>query len=168
MLRTVFICFFVILSFLSPAQSDSSKQNASRTVLESGHLIRLVLARDIGSSVAQTGNKLYFTVDSAVIISGVTVIPKGANAYGTLTNASERKSFGRGGNLTFSIEKIVFDNGSIVLLSSDYNASGRSTKAQMIAETALLSPLFVFKKGKDITYKEGKPFVAFVTQDYPF
>lgn len=143
----VAILSLICLKGISQADNTHAKDSA-KLILEKGYPVKLVLVRDIGSSVAQAGNKVYFEVDSAITISDITIVPKGSKAYGTISMVKEAEGFGQGGKMAFSIDKIVMDNGRAIALTADYKAAGRSRVVQSVAGSILISGLFVHTKGK--------------------
>ena len=61
-----------------------------------GTAVKLRLAETISSSNAKVGQQIPFEVTEDVVVQGVTVLPKGAQALATVTDASPKKSMGRG------------------------------------------------------------------------
>lgn len=96
----------MLASLFGTAQTDStSAKDTAAQKLEKGHPVYLILVRDIGSSVAQAGNKVYFELDSALTVSGVTVVQKGTKAYGTISMVKEAEKFAQKGRMAFTIDK---------------------------------------------------------------
>src|SRR5271170_2921200 len=61
-----------------------------------GTAVKLRLAETISSSNAKVGQQVPFEVTDDVVVQGVTVLAKGAQAIASVTDASPKKSMGRG------------------------------------------------------------------------
>jgi hypothetical protein len=90
-------------------------------------------------------------------IGNLVVIPQGAIAIGTVTEARPKKSFGRAGKLNVNIDYVRLINGDKVSLRSVKGGSGGSRTGVMtgaVVATAIVffpaAPLFFFIKGKNI------------------
>jgi hypothetical protein len=137
-----------------------------------GTAVKLRLAETISSSSAKTGQQIPFEVTEDVIVQGVTVLPKGAQALATVTDASTKKSMGRGGKLDVNVDSARLADGEKVQLRAvQDNKGGGHTGAMtgaMVATAIVFfpaAPLFLFIHGKDITIPKGTEVTAFVQGD---
>ena len=96
------------------------------------------------------------------------LLRKGLEAYGKVTEAQKRKELGKSGKLSFSIDYLKLDDGRIIKLTAQQKSNGNDKTGTAVAEAAVLSPLFLLKKGKDVKYKIGDKFVAYLAEDYKF
>jgi hypothetical protein len=107
-----------------------------------------------------------------VKVDDVVVLPKGATAIGTVTEANSKKSMGRAGKLNMSISYARLADQEKVALQSVKDAKGGGHVGAMtgaIVATSIVffpaAPLFLFVHGKDITIPQGTEITAFVEGD---
>jgi hypothetical protein len=137
-----------------------------------GTAVKLRLAETISSSHATVGQQVPFEVTEDVVIQGVTVLPKGAQAIATVTDANPKKRMGRGGKLNMNVDSARLADGEKVQLRAVQENKGGGHVGAMtgaIVATAILfwpaAPLFLFIHGKDITIPKGTEVTAFVQGD---
>jgi len=137
-----------------------------------GTAVKLRLAETISSSNAKVGQQIPFEVTEDVVVQGVTVLPKGAQALATVTDASPKKSMGRGGKLNVNVDSARLADGEKVQLRAvQENKGGGHTGAMtgaMVATAIVFfpaAPLFLFIHGKDISIPQGTEVTAFVQGD---
>jgi hypothetical protein len=137
-----------------------------------GTAIKLRLSETISSADAKTGQQVPFEVIEDVAVHGITVIPKGAQALATVTDAQSKKSMGRGGKLDINIDSVrLADNEKAQLRAVKDGKGGGHVGAMtgaMVATAIVFfpaAPLFLFIKGKDITIPKGTEVTAFVQGD---
>jgi hypothetical protein len=137
-----------------------------------GTAIKVRLAETISSADAKTGQQVPFEVTEDVAVQGVTVIPKGAQALASVTEAQSKKSMGRGGKLNVNIDSVRLADGEKAQLRAVKDSKGGGHVGAMtgaMVATAIVffpaAPLFLFIKGKDITIPKGTEITAFVQGD---
>ena len=155
-----------------PAAATAPGQPPPPGTLLDGTPLKLRLSQTISSADAKVGQEVPFEVVEEVKVDGVVVIPKGATAIGTVTEAQPKRRMGRGGKLNVSI--------SYVRLADQERASLRAMKetqggghvgamtGAMVATGIVFfpaAPLFLFMHGKDITIPQGTEVTAFVEGD---
>jgi hypothetical protein len=163
------ICLVLLLPFSCFASPQIVQP---RFVLEDGTPVKLVLAETISSANQHKGNLVLFKVAEDVSIGEVVVIPKGANAWGTITAVKPKRKLGRPGNLEVSIDRVRLADGEKVSLTEVQGESGDSHQARMATGIALTgvfawpaAPLFLLVHGKDVTMSRGTTTMAFVHGD---
>ncbi len=144
---------------------------APNTLLD-GTAVKLRLAETISSAHAKTGQEIPFEVTEDVLVQGVIVLPKGAQAVATVTEASTKKSMGRGGKLNVNVDSARLADGEKVQLRAVQDNKGGGHVGAMtgaMVATAIVffpaAPLFLFIHGKDITIPKGTEVTAFVEGD---
>ena len=85
--------------------------SALPNTLMDGTPVKVRLAETISSADAKTGQQVPFEVIEELAVQGVTVIPKGAQALATVTDAQSKKSMGRGGKLDVNIDSVRLADG---------------------------------------------------------
>jgi hypothetical protein len=137
-----------------------------------GTAVKLRLAETISSSNAKVGQQVPFEVTDDVVVQGVTVLAKGAQAIASVTDASPKKSMGRGGKLNVNVDSARLTDGEKVQLRAVQENKGGGHVGVMtgaMVATAIVffpaAPLFLFVHGKDITIPKGTEVTAFVEGD---
>ncbi len=135
--------------------------------------VKLRLDQNLSSADATEGQGISFTVVDAVRLSGLIVIPNGAVAHGTITEAQAKRRMGRGGKLDMNIDYVRLANGDKLMLRGVRNAKGGGHGGAMtgaIVATSLVlwpaAPLFLLMHGKDIKIPEGTEITVFTSTEY--
>ena len=158
----------------APQQSadTSNFTSAKGFVLEDGIPVKLRLNRNVSSADAQVGEGVDFEVLEEVSINGVTVIPKGGLARGTVTEAQAKRRMARGGKLDMNVDNVRLVDGEKAALRAVKEAKGGGHTGAMtagIVVTGLLvwpaAPFFLFMHGKDITVPKGAEITAYINGD---
>jgi hypothetical protein len=134
--------------------------------------IRLRLGRTISSSTENLNDKVDFDVLEAVKVGDVIVIPQGAKAIATVTEAKKKGRMGKAGKLNVNIDYVQDALGDKIPLRAVKGGSGGSHTGAMtgaIVATSILffpaAPFFLFMHGKDITIPKGTEITAYVAAD---
>lgn len=189
MFRRVFqICLLLLVSTALIAQQPpassaaassapaSAVPNAAPLVsphtLMDGTPVKLRLSQTISSADARVGQEVPFEVIEEVKVDDLVILPKGATAIGTVTEANPKKSMGRAGKLNVSITYARLSDQEKVALRAVKESKGGGHVGAMtgaIVATSLVffpaAPLFLFVHGKDITIPQGTEITAFVEGD---
>jgi len=105
---------------------------------------------------------------------GVVVVPKGATASATVTQAQPKRRMGREGKLDMVLDYVrLVDNEKAALTATAGGKGGSHVGAMTgaIVATAIFtlggSALFLFMHGKDITIPKGAETTAYINGDMP-
>jgi hypothetical protein len=154
-----------------PSVATSSQLPAPHTLLD-GTPVKLRLSQTISSSDAKVGQEIPFEVVEELKVDDVVVLPKGATAIGTVTEADHKKSMGRAGKLNLNISYARLADQEKVALRAVKDSKGGGHVGAMtgaIVATSIIffpaAPLFLFIHGKDITIPQGTEVMAFVEGD---
>lgn len=168
----------VNLSLLTARSSPSNQPStytSSENILQNGTPIRLVLEENLSSADTRTGQEVAFKVIDDVIVNGYLIIPHGALAKGTITEAQAKRRMGKAGKLNVNIDYAVMANGEHAALSAVKNTKGGGHGGAVttgVVLTAIVfwpaAPLFLLMHGKDITIPEGTEITAFTNGDVRF
>lgn len=155
-------------------QATATNKPESSSFLPEDTPVRLRIAQTISSATSKLNDKVDFEVVEDIKVSSLVVIPQGATAIGTVTEAHPKKSFGRAGKLNVNIDYVRLVNGDKVSLRAVKGGSGGSHTAAMtgaVVATAIVffpaAPLFFFIKGKNIVIPKGTEITAYVAADTP-
>ena len=156
---------FILLSVLSCS---------AQGVLPEGTKVRVRLDQNISSATAEEGQIVELSVTDALKIGDTIVIPEGARVTGTITQAQEKRRLGRAGKLDFSIDRVKSaDNQWIPLRYTVTKKSGQSHAVStgiLTAGVAVVfwpaAPVFLLRKGNDITINRGTAFDVFTDANH--
>jgi hypothetical protein len=156
----------------APAQAPSTtaaKPAPTGFVLEDGTPVKLRLTRNLSSGSDKKNDQVDFEVLDDITVDNVIVVPRGAVALGTITDAEPKKRMGRGGKLDVNIDSVRLRDGErAALRSSQQNKGGGHVGAMTgaMVGTAIVffpaAPLFLFMHGKDINIPKGTEITAYV------
>jgi hypothetical protein len=137
-----------------------------------GTPVKLRLSETISSADAKVGQEIPLEVVEDISVDQVVVLPKGATAIATVTEADHKKSMGRAGKLNISISYARLKDQEKVALRATKDTKGGGHVGAMtgaMVATAIVffpaAPLFLFIHGKDITIPQGTEITAFVEGD---
>jgi hypothetical protein len=147
---------------------------SAQVVLPEGTKLRVQLAENISSATAENGQTVELTAHDAVKVGDTIVIPEGAKVTGTITLAQEKRRLGRAGKLDFSIDRVKSaDNQWIPLRYTVTRKSGQSHAVSTGIITAGVAavfwpaaPVFLLRKGSDITINRGTAFDVFTDENH--
>jgi PEGA domain len=132
----------------------------------------LRLGENLSSETAKTGDQVPFEVTEEVVVQGTVVIPKGAQALATITNAEPKRRMGRGGKLDVNVDSVrLADGEKAQLRAAKDNKGGGHVGAMtgaMVATSIVFfpaAPLFLFMHGKSVEIPKGTEVTAFVQGD---
>jgi hypothetical protein len=142
---------------------------SAQIVLPEGTKVRVKLDQPISSATAVEGQIVELSVTDAILVGQSVVIPEGARVTGTITQAQEKRRMGRAGKLDFSIDRVkTADSQWIPLRYSVTKKSGQSHAVSTGILTAGVAavfwpaaPVFLLRKGADITINRGTAFDVF-------
>ncbi len=165
----ILVAILVTTSFNQAISQTQQPANPTNQPGSAGFLgedtpVRLRLQQNLSSGTAKVNDKVDFEVVEDVKVGNLVVIPQGATAIATVTEAHAKKSFGRAGKLNVNIDYVRLVNGDKVSLRAVKGGSGGSHTGAMtgaVVATAIVffpaAPLFFFIKGKNIIIPKGTP-----------
>jgi hypothetical protein len=116
-----------------PAQAAAAPTTATtaktRTV-PSGTRIAVRTIDAVDSDRNQIGDRFKATLEEPIMVGDVTVVPKGADVYGRLTQAKQAGSMQGRSELRLELTGIVVNGQTIGISTGDYSVSGSSRGAQ--------------------------------------
>jgi hypothetical protein len=179
LLLAVLINTTVATAVQSPANQQAQAQQAIPKPAMSFGLhedapVRLRLTRNISSATEKTNDKVDFEVIEDVKVGDVVVIPHGAIAIATVTEAHPKRRMGRSGKLNVNIDYVQLPSGDKANLRAVKGGNGGSHTGAMtgaMIATGIVffpaAPLFLFMHGKDINIPKGTEITAYVAADTP-
>ncbi len=130
----------------------------------------------VSSADFKLNNTMAFSVVRDVWIDGALAIPRGTIARAKIVRVKKAKSWGRGGALTFEMERIVAIDGSRIPVQLSAAAEGGNRTGVVAAGAAATSVLIFpytapaaivwgFRKGDDAVIRGNKEFAAVISVD---
>ena len=156
----------------SVAPAPAAPAPAQAFVLQDGTPVKLRLSRNLSSADARTGEEVDFDVLEEIKVNNVVVVPKGATAMATVTEAQAKRRMGRGGKLDVNIDYVRLADGEKAALRAVKEVAGGGHAGAMtgaMVATSLVvwpaAPFFLFMHGKDITIPKGTEISAYTNGD---
>jgi hypothetical protein len=153
---------------LPPDNSTSTIKTPTRPLkfgLADGTEVKLKFKQSISSKDAKTGDPVEFEVAEPIRIGNKVVIAQGAPAKGVVVEAQRSGMLGRKGKLDIAIKEVTLVSGERVSLRASQKTGG-GTAGGVIAVAALVSPLALLFKGKNVNYDAGTEVSAFVEGNF--
>lgn len=148
-----------------PSNLKVSKIPKDHAYIPASVKISLENTKTIDSKTAHDGDPVKFRTLSNLIINGVTVIPAGTIANGTINKVISAGGLGRAGKLEFTVDSIETINGVRVPLTYNSTKAGQ-TDGGAVAVFAVVSILGgLFMKGTNVQCVEGTKIEALVSED---
>ena len=154
-----------------PAAEAPATPPTPNTLLD-GTTVKLRLAESLSSETAKTGQQVPFEVTEEVLVQGVVVIAKGAQALATVTSAEGKKRMGRGGKLDVNVDSVRLVDGEKAQLRAVKDGKGGghigAMTGAMVATSIVFfpaAPLFLFMHGKSVEIPKGTEVTSFVQGD---
>ena len=169
----------VQVSMASPQQETANQPTQSSAILnpvktlEDGTPVTLRISQTVSSADAHLNDRVEFEVVDEVRVSYTLIIPKGAIAWGAVTEAQHKRRLGRGGKLEIVMDSVRLIDGEKAPLRATKEAQGGGHQGVLTAgiiATGLIfwpvAPAFLFIHGKDITIPKGTEVPTFVNGNY--
>jgi len=130
----------------------------------------------VSSADFKVNNTIAFSVAKPVFIDDALVIPRGTIARAKIVRVRKAGIMGRGGALTFEMERIIAMDGTLIPVQLTAAAEGgnrtgvmavgaASTAALIFPYTAPAALVWGFKKGDDAVVRGNKQFAAVIKND---
>ncbi len=155
-LRKVPAFILVAIFFVPCASAQEMSALPARLILPDRTPIELQLAESVSSAHARPGDELDFVVVRDVNVEGLTVIPAGTVASGSVTGIKGRRLLGIGGRVALKLDSVTLANGERIGLLGRMAVKGRTRirmmAAAMIATGLVFLPaaaVFLLTRGHD-------------------
>lgn len=103
---------------------------ATSVTIPAGTTVLVRMIDGIDSSQNRVGDMFHASLESALVVGDVVVAPKGADAYGKLTQAKEAGKISGGAQLTLELTGIRIGNNIVPVESTDYDVAGKGRGTQ--------------------------------------
>jgi hypothetical protein len=130
-----------------PSQPSCSPKTGC--LLKEGELVTLKFAADLNSKTAHEGDPVEFLLDDDLKVAGSVVVPKGAHAVATVTDAKKAGMMGRPGELSVQMQYLVSGTNHVRIRGTK-GREGDSKTGATVALTVLFGPIGLIKHGKNV------------------
>ena len=163
-IMSVVLAMIIVAVIANAKPSPSTATPAPVTALvPTGDLISVQLHGDIGSRISNEGDTFAVTTIEDYYVKGRLILPKGTPGYGVISHIKRAGSWHAGGELTFTVKRLVAPDGSTI----DTETNGATSDADKQTEKngneagqyVLWGPIGIFThRGNDILIKDGALF----------
>jgi hypothetical protein len=133
-------------------------------LLKEGELVSLKFAADLNSKTAHEGDPVEFLLDDDLKVGDSILVPKGAHAVATVTDAKKAGMMGRPGELSVQMQYLM-SGSNHVRIRGTKGREGDSKTGATVALTLLFGPIGLIKHGKNVDIPAGTALTAYVDQD---
>ena len=140
--------------------------------IPNGTPVEVRLLKTVNSALAHIGNPLDFVVIKDVAVGGLTIIPAGTIAQGSVIGVKGKRFLGMGGNVVFQLDSVELVSGErIPLLARKEVKGGSRTKLMAAAMVATglfflpAAPIFLLTRGHQCTVLRDTAVTAHVEAD---
>lgn len=141
----------------------------SQVMIPDGTKVRVRLEQNLSSETAELGQTVDFAVTQEVRVNDHVVIANGARATGSIITARGRRSFGRGGKLDFTIDRVQMVDGqwmNVRYTPQKNNGRGKGVTTGVVTTGLAVAflpaaPLAGLIKGNDATIIKGRTYEVF-------
>jgi hypothetical protein len=150
-----------------PAQPVEVKKPTSAMTfgLADGTRVKMKFKQTVSSKTAKQNDPIEFEVTEDIRIGNTTVIAKGATGRGVVTKVQRSGMLGRKGKLEIAINDVDLTSGERIAVRASQE-SGGGNSGGVIALAAVINPLFLLMKGKNVTYEAGTETSVFVDGNF--
>ena len=161
-MRYLIAALFLVFTLCLQGQA----QTPTKVTIPEGTTLRVKSLNEVSSRTAGDGDLIEFTVFEDLQINGKTGLKEGTIAQGYVEAAEKARSLGKQGtlNIQFSSTKAV-DGTKVPLRATRSGLEGDSKTGTSVALAVVVTPLFLFKKGKEAKLPAGKLVEAYVARD---
>lgn len=133
-------------------------------LLREGTEVPLKFVAALSSKSAHVGDPVEFELDSDLKVGDTIVVPKGAHAVATVSDAKKAGMMGKAGELSVQMEYLVAGRNHVRIRGTQ-GREGDSKTGATVALTVIFGPIGLIKHGKNVVIPAGTPLAAYVDQD---
>lgn len=119
-----------------------------------GSKVELMVINEVTTKTAKVGDRFLLKLAQPLVVDGRVLIPRGARAWGEVTDAKANGIVGRSGKLATKLLHIDF-NGSLIPISGTPANNGQGGGLQVVMATLALTPWGLMAKGNNAKLKAG-------------
>ena len=148
----------------APGTGAGSCNPSKGCMIREGTEVPLKFAAAISSKTAAIGDPVEFVLDADLKVGATIVVPKGAHALATVSNAKKAGMMGKGGELNVQLNYLIAGENRLRIRGTQ-GREGQNKVGATVALTVLFGPIGLIKHGKNIDIAAGTPLKAYVDED---
>ena len=156
----------VVIALLS-AVAVSLNRTEDEIVVAEGTPINVITAKEVTTKEAKPNDPVDFTVAEDLVINGQVVVRKGTPAIGSVINAEKGGYMGKSGKLAVQVESTTTSDGKPLKLRAAKGREG-DDKTTSTMVLSMISPAFLFRKGKEAKIETGTTVTVYVAEEKRF
>ena len=156
------LAIVVIASLSAVAVSTNHPQD--EIVVAEGTPINVITAKEVTTKEAKPNDPVDFTVAEDLVINGQVIVRKGTPAVGSVINAEKGGYLGKSGKLAVQVESTTTSDGQRLKLRAAKGREG-DDKTTSTMVLSMISPAFLFRKGKDAKIEPGTAVTVYVAEE---
>lgn len=133
-------------------------------LLHEGTPVLLKFVSDLSSKTAHVGDTVEFLLDDDLKVGDSIVVPKGAHAVATVSEAHKAGMMGKPGELNVQMQYLIVGSNHVRIRGTQ-GREGQSKTGATVALTVVFGPVGLIKHGKNVVIPAGTPLTAYVDQD---
>jgi hypothetical protein len=158
-MKKIIIIPMFCLSLIGYSQSIKTK-------VEEGTIILLKSLSIISSNTTMDGESIDFFCAENLVVNNKLIIKKNSKITGKVESSEKSRSLGKGGSLKIIFNYITAIDGQNIPISGVYNyVKGDNKSGTAIGLSLVLSPFFLFLKGKEANIPIGSLIEVYTTQE---
>ena len=162
-MKKIILLISIIVAVLNTSAQEVTKKIVT---IQEGTVLKVKSLTAFDSKVVNEGDVVDFVVFQDFEIDGKVVIKEGTLVSAFIESAERAKGLGKAGTLKVQFNYTKTINGiKVPLRSTKGTQQGEGKVGGAVALAAVISPLFLLKKGKEAKITEGKVMEAYVSQD---
>ena len=146
----------------TPAAVATPVAPGGTITVPSGDLVSVAIQSDIGSRNSNEGDTFAVVTIADYYVRGNLVLPKGSPGYGVVTHIKRAGNFHAGGELTFTVRRLIAPDGSEIACETNGAASDADKETEhngnAFGQYLLWGVGMLAKRGNDILIKRGANF----------
>ncbi len=139
--------------------SNSINKNS---ILPVGTMVKFTSENKITGRKAKEGDELTFKLKDQLFANNILIAKEGSIIKGKITRVSHKGMIGKEGQLEFSVDYLIANNGTKIKLTSENKLSGGHQTVGRVIGTIMLTPFFLLTSGSEAKIKKDQEFVAYV------
>ena len=156
-----------------PVAADSAiapavePQPAPKLLLPKGTMVRLMVLKEVNSRDNKPGDRFVLRVDEDVRVSGATVVPVGAKAWGEVTAVQGTGGAGKSGKIGARLLYLE-TAGQHIDLEGERQSAGSGGTGQVVGGVVAFGIFGLFMKGNNASLKAGEILNGYTVSDTSF
>lgn len=156
----------VLLLGLAVPAPGSAQLAPDIPIAPAGSKLELMVVNEVSTKIAKAGDRFLLRLAQPLVVGDRVVIPRGAQAWGEVTDAKGNGIAGKSGKLATRLLHLEF-KGEKLALNGTPGGAGQGGNLQIVLATLALTPWGLIAKGNNAKLKAGDIVPGFLVAAYP-